>query len=50
MPSRSRRQHNLMEAFAHGWRPAGKAVPQSVAKEFVAADKRAGKYQGKKRK
>lgn len=36
MPSKSKAQHNLMEAAAHG---ASTSVPVSVAKEFVAADK-----------
>lgn len=36
MPSKSRAQHNLMEAAAHG---ASTKVPVGVAKEFVEADK-----------
>lgn len=39
MPSQSKRQHNLMEAIAHGAKPrAGKGPSPAVAKEFVAAD------------
>ena len=39
MPSKSPAQHRLMEAAAHT--PGGfGGVPQSVGKEFVAADKR----------
>lgn len=42
MPSKSQKQHNLMQMAA-----AGKStkVPASVAKEFLGADKRLGKYQ-----
>ena len=34
-----------MLAVAHGWRPTGKAkgISRSVAKEFVKADKAAGR-------
>lgn len=40
MPSKSPAQHRLMEAAAHNPQFAAKAdVPQSVAKEFVSADK-----------
>ena len=40
MPSVSRKQHNFMEAVAHSPAFAKKAgVPQSVGKEFAAADK-----------
>lgn len=40
MPSVSAKQHQLMEAVAHGWKPTQmKGPPVSVAKEFVAADK-----------
>lgn len=50
MPSKSKKQHNLMAAAAHNPGFAKKAgVPQSVAKEFVAADKASGKYRGKKK-
>jgi hypothetical protein len=45
MPSSSKKQHRFMQAIAHGWHPSGKKGPsESVAKEFVAADKAAGKY------
>lgn len=40
MPSKSPAQHRLMEAAAHT--PGGyDGVPQSVGKDFVAADKKA---------
>jgi hypothetical protein len=40
MPSKSKRQHNLMEAVAHSPSFADKVgIPQSVGKEFAAADK-----------
>lgn len=38
MPSVSRKQHNLMEAAAHTKGGFG-GVPQSVGKDFAAADK-----------
>ncbi|MHC5542036.1 NUDIX hydrolase, partial [Singulisphaera rosea] len=42
MPSKSEAQHRLMEAAAHT--PGGYGgVPQSVGKEFVKADERAGR-------
>ena len=41
MPSKSPAQHRLMEAAAHDPKFAKKAgVPQKVAKDFVAADKK----------
>ena len=44
MPSKSKAQHNFMEAIAHSPKFAKKAgVPQSVGKDFAAADKAAGK-------
>lgn len=44
MPSKSKSQHNLMEAVAHSVKAAKAAgVPQSVGKEFVEADKAEGK-------
>jgi hypothetical protein len=50
MPSKSSRQHRFMEAAAHNPAFAKKAgVPQKVAKEFVAADKAAGKFKAKKK-
>lgn len=40
MPSKSKKQHNLMAAVAHNPAFAKKAkIPQSVDKEFIAADK-----------
>jgi hypothetical protein len=40
MPSTSKKQHNFMEAVAHSPAFAKKAgVPQSVGKDFAAADK-----------
>ena len=40
MPSKSPAQHRLMEAVAHNSKFAAKAkIPQSVGKEFAAADK-----------
>lgn len=40
MPSKSKKQHNMMEAIAHGAKPkSGKGPSPKVAKEFVAADK-----------
>ena len=51
MPSKSKAQHNLMEAAAHGSDWAKKKVSPSVAKDFVEADKRSGKLRkGKGRK
>ncbi len=39
MPSKSTKQHRLMQAAMHDKEFAKKAgVPQSVAREFVAAD------------
>lgn len=43
MPSKSAKQHRLMQAAAHNPAFARKSgVPQSVAKEFVAADAKKG--------
>ena len=40
MPSKSGKQHRLMEAVAHNPKFAKKAgIPQSVGKEFADADK-----------
>lgn len=45
MPSQSKKQHKFMLAVAHSPEFAKKAgVPQSVGKDFVAADKKAKKY------
>ena len=45
MPTTSEKQKRTMLAVAHGWRPTGKAkgISRSVAKEFVKADKAAGR-------
>lgn len=44
MPSKSAKQHRFMEAAAHNPKFAKKAgIPGKVAKEFVAADKKAKK-------
>lgn len=43
MPSKSKKQHNFMEAVAHSPEFAKKAgVPQKVGKEFAKADDAAG--------
>ena len=40
MPSKSKKQHNLMEAVAHNPKFAKKVgIPQKVGKDFAAADK-----------
>lgn len=45
MPSQSKKQHDFMLAVAHSPKFAKKAgVPQSVGKDFVAADKKAKKF------
>lgn len=45
MPSSSRKQHQYMEAIAHGWHPSEKKGPSpAVAKDFVAADKETGAF------
>lgn len=49
MPSKSKAQAKLMRAAAHTKGGYG-GVPQKVGKEFVAADKAAGKYPAKKSK
>jgi hypothetical protein len=41
MPSKSKAQHNLMEAVAHNPKFAKKVgIPQTVGKEFASADKK----------
>lgn len=51
MPSKSKKQHRTMQAAAHNAPFAAKVgIPQKVAKEFVVADKKAGKFQGKKKR
>ena len=48
MPSKSKAQHNLMEAAAHNPVFAKKVgLLSRVAKEFVAADKESGKFKKK---
>lgn len=48
MPSKSKKQAKLMQAVAHNKKFAKKVgMPQSVGKEFVAADKRKKKYKKK---
>lgn len=44
MPSKSGKQHRFMEMVAHSPAAAKRVgVPQKVARDFVAADKAAGK-------
>lgn len=51
MPSKSKKQHNFMEAVAHSPAFAKKAgVSQKVGKDFAAADKASGKFKTKKKK
>lgn len=45
MPSKSSKQHRAMLAAAHGRSTLG--IPKKVGQEFVAEDKRRGKYVGK---
>lgn len=50
MPSRSLKQHRTMQAAKHNPAFAKKiGIPQKVAADFTAADKSAGKFQGKKK-
>lgn len=45
MPSKSPKQHRLMEAVAHNPKFARKVgIPQSVGKDYDRADKRTGKF------
>ena len=47
MPSKSQKQHNLMEAVAHNPAFAAKAgIPQKVGQDFAAADKGSSKFKG----
>jgi hypothetical protein len=48
MPSSTRKQHNFMEAVAHGMKPRKGGPSVKVAKEFAAADKASGKFKAKK--
>ncbi len=51
MPSQSPAQHRFMEMIAHNPKMAAKLhVPQSVATDFVDADKVAHKYESTKKK
>ncbi len=53
MPSTTKKQAHLMSAIDHGWKPpksSGIKVPLKVAKEFHAADKKAGKWEHPVRK
>ena len=51
MPSKSKKQHRLMQAVAHSVEFSKKVgIPQNVGKDFEAADKRASRYQGRKGK
>lgn len=46
MPSKSKEQHDLMQAVLHSEELSEKTgIPQDVAKEFIDADKREGLYQ-----
>jgi hypothetical protein len=51
MPSVSQAQHKFMQAIKHSPKFAKKAgVPQSVGRDFIAADKKAGNRKLPKRK
>lgn len=50
MPSSTLKQAKFMRAVSHNPKFAKTVgVPQSVGKDFEAADKKAGKYQGRKK-
>ena len=50
MPSKSKAQHDLMQAAAHNPAFARKAgVKRQVAREFIAADAMKSRHQPKKR-
>jgi hypothetical protein len=50
MPSKSAKQARTMRAAAHDKGFAKKmGIPQSVAKEFAAADKKSGARKGRKK-
>lgn len=50
MPSRSVKQHRLMNAVAHDPKFARKVgISPDVGKDFVAADKKTGAFQGKQK-
>lgn len=45
MPSKSKKQHDLMRAVKHNPKFAKRVgIPQSVGRDYVAADKRTGRY------
>jgi hypothetical protein len=47
VPDTSQKQHNFMQGIAHGMKPrSGHGPSVAQAKEFVAADKTLGKYEG----
>lgn len=49
MPSKSAKQHRLMEAVAHDPKFARKVgIPQKVGKDFAKADKRKRKKRSKR--
>lgn len=51
LPSSSKKQHRFMTAIAHNPKFAKEAgVPQSVGKDFEAADKKQSKFQSRKKK
>ena len=51
MPSKSKKQHNLMEAVAHNPAFAKKVgIPMKVGKDFAAADKKTSFKSGGKTK
>lgn len=51
MPSKSKDQHKLMQAVAHNPSfAASVGIPPKVGKDFMAADKKAGKFQPAKKK
>jgi len=51
MPSKSKKQHDLMQAVAHSLEFAKKVgIPQSVGKDYIEADKKKSQYKKKKGK
>ena len=51
MPSKSKKQHAMMQAVAHSSDFSKKiGIPQSIGTDFMQADKKAGRYQGGKGK
>lgn len=51
MPSVSKKQHKMMQAVAHSPEFAAKVgIPQKVGKDFEKADKKAGKFQKRKKR